>query len=1331
VIVVISKILSVFMALYAVNLAGAHHKGLSATNQTAQTTPQDVVELVVGVLPKSIDSLDSLQNYAAHYAWASNKQVVLKLAHTKTFNTLENPNLRLEHRAEEGYPYLERVQQVFKKYTFEKSASVVSQPKKHFYFYIQPVGNQEIKMLRQYFNGFLMSNNEDLMPEYAVVLRQLKDSVDHYFEQSSQFNDLASKLAPDEIASWLGLESFTNGQKEKFIQKNSYINNDLERLIVSLKFLVNHSNDIQILDLYLLAEQSFHNMAVFGRITREILESGCFFPKVDEDYNIPPLKDIEKVFYHRQIPLRSLYLVSRAIAFSFRNFVDRLRARAGLPPIPQEVFLQGETLKEALKIDESLLDTEDYIKEKKAKQTKGKSLQEAPKEDWTSDIPWFAQQKKAQKQSNIKKSQQPQRRKGQSNRKLTPLQPSNSSSSSAMSYLHEEDSLESGSADFSAVINTSNTSALPALGEVLAKESIGSRMYRLLKNTEKTSLSALFSLKQNTVSHEQANNLTMAVYKALIDLNKAHRAAEFLKKSSDARIFTKGKEEKLLSKESMEHRLLPYVLQDMIHPDFDQEAILKNSAFLNERVTMDKIMLHTDEIDTAMLHNLEDLLAKGEQIAQSAGPDEKRILLVSLAHAWHKLAIAVERAKAIEHKAATLDRCSNKILSLLTQALPILESQKDRPVTILEAYLYNYYLKQNLSPAHEELSTENINAIQRRAAESLKNPFTVPPKTIHKVSPSGKKIGEYQVDHSIFHAVTNDELGDYILVTFDRPMKERKIPLFVYYNDTIYRTDVFGGSRLKPNPGKGDYGSLIAVTLKAGEFFKHWFTSDESFWYGQRAFMPAKPNQKTKAKSQHFKVATIPDKKMLAVVGNAIVQDGFGYIKASAAKALNLKATNRSIEAKKYVAYQALHAYKSDRVAALELFNDVSDRLSSESFNRLNADERANALMCTLPKMTAIGIPVRGDNVVLPEGEQWRELGSQGIDVGRNPYSAPRLQVVDPKNIEYEKYLQDLTVFQYTLTGYIDEQEKLIGSFFKGLLAVIPDKDWPAEYKDVHMLVSSKDQKLNQTWLDKNIKDYDQNREQILDLYGMLVVKNEYHKNHLVGLPTWMAENLAGDYDGDPYDLMPRKNFSRLSALILEESKKVIATPKMPKSFSTSGNVFRRILDLYKPIVTAWNAINVRYYYLSESERQQLITSMAQSHMLKAWLGEDWRDKLGVKNITDMDIVIAEIQFGIKLGEDSVKTKVDVDSALVRAREYEKALNLLNKDPQIPYGNGLKKKLGEKQSIKEATGSALMRPKSANVVDKAFRGLARYSAGNVTYESYVSDDEEEFEAEDE
>ena len=78
-----------------------------------------------------------------------------------------------------------------------------------------------------------------------------------------------------------------------------------------------------------------------------------------------------------------------------------------------------------------------------------------------------------------------------------------------------------------------------------------------------------------------------------------------------------------------------------------------------------------------------------------------------------------------------------------------------------------------------------------------------------------------------------------------------------------------------------------------------------------------------------------------------------------------------------------------------------------------------------------------------------------------------------------------------------------------------------------------------------------------------------------------------------------------------------------------------------------------------------------------------------------------------------------------RAEAYKRELDEFNSKPSIPYGAALKSRLEKGDPLGTAMLPALDTNHSSNIVDKAFRGLARFVNEDDTLEGYLSEDAEE------
>eukprot|EP01132_Coremiostelium_polycephalum_P000767 gene767-951_t len=744
---------------------------------------------------------------------------------------------------------------------------------------------------------------------------------------------------------------------------------------------------------------------------------------------------------------------------------------------------------------------------------------------------------------------------------------------------------------------------------------------------------------------------------------------------------------------------------------------------------------------------------------------EYRSNLVKVVMRYHEL-VELLSASKIQKKSTKYKDLLIQMQPKLHQLVKALETFLLLPdrladITLKEAWLVQYHdPAAKITPKYTALRSDQLHTINRQVYESFSsslgaiNQQAVQVKEVNKF---GKKISSYNLPYSIYHALTNKKLGDYMIVKFDQPMKPSQIPLFIRHEERIYRTDVLGGSKLQTSLGKQSYGSMIAIPLEASEFFKAWFTSEESFCYGQRAFLPEEANQPVQGLEGTFKIGVIPDTSNYVIQSPFIVKDGWGYIKKSIADKMLLTSQVKSLdvasEATSYLTYQALQYYSpyGKKEVVKELFN--KEQLHSFK-GQLGAGVLKDAqemgtvyhhLIGSLPKYNLVGIPVSGESLILPTIYQktFGNGSNRSVFIGRNPYSSPKLFPVEEKRIQFSKELERITAFQYTLSGYYknkkEQGDQYIGSFFKGMLGVIDDQKWPEDLQGFDIVVSSKDQKLNQTWLNEDKKQADQSTQirQDLILRGALVVKEQVEGSKLLGLPVAYAERLAGDYDGDQYDVIDGSELPKLQFMLTAASKAMIPNPKLKKTFTIRQQVgnLKKILELRKPLLERWTMISMVIFDLSAKEREELAQALAKDHVLEQVLGAGWKNSLGIEvsEGETLHLMLAEIQVGIKCGEDGPKTKVPFDLLHARAQVYEQALRAYRSQLAIKHGKGLRHRLEKAMaegnnrlvSFLSTLEEALKGPKSKSIVGKVYRASVRYLTNDKEVDECISEDEKD------
>lgn len=1298
-----------FLQILSKPLVLSSLSGRAGTLSAPEITRNDFEGFVGSPMPTALNSLEALQTYAAYYALARNYAFVLRgVEGSRQISTTKEPCLRVS-TVKKDYGVTRahaRMATIFAKSDHLPGlASTVQAKDADIYLAIAPHDQKHADELREDFATFLLVNNEQIFPDAERVLGNMLKLLQAIHTESETFIEQVRLLNPNSIAKWMKLDGFSLEEKGHLIDKLQGIHNDVTRKRLYLEHMMAHWDTMQILDVIQLGEIFFDGLTIALPVIKDIVESGYFFP--DSEIEAAPRMDIGRFFSHRQCPLRSSYLFDLAMGTLLQDVVNDVRMKANLEPLPASIFVQPDYLKKVFEINETLLPFKSVYAAQEVEDS----------QQWIMNSTMLQFKKQAAKAKKAEESRRNARSKKskpvkelRKNRQTTQIVNTNSVEQTTIKGEPENRVAQ----------------ALPQLAQKdeIAEITLGARVMALLNEREQTAFAKLFA--QHDLTTAQINEMVFGVYRALVDLNRYRVATRFLKKMSDTRLYQAKNIHEPVAKELLQRRLVVFLTLDIVHPEFTKEQIMQNESISKQVLTEKMLTMGKSNLG---VNNVVELLLNAESVVEKANQVDQRRMLVNLAHSWHRYAQELEMQKSRTAK--------SELGSITAKIVNLLKSAQDLPASpystgILEAYLMSYYLNIDQTPLHEPLSYREFADIQRRAYHNFtfNNPRACFDLTT--ITPDHQELSKTAICNSIFHAMTNGEVDDYLIVKFDRAIKDRKLPLFIRWQDKIYRTDVFGGSRLRPNLAEGDYGSVVAVSLRAGEFFERWFTSEESFWYGQRAFLPKSEENAANQIHGDFVVQTVPDENFTRVLGDLIVHDGFGYIKASKAKRLGLKKAARtasfsqpqSEHGVRNVAFQAFHGYASEPDAARDLFKGTCRRHERARSAVLTNDEVANVYRCTVPKLTAVGIPVSGDKIVLPTTPVWQDFVKSGAMLGRNPYSARSLQHVEADNIRFDDVLNDLQVFQYTLTGlYEVDGDQISGSFFKGLLAVVDDNDWPWDFAHADAIVSSKDEKLNQAWADENDKKRDQASARMIKMRGVLFVTQELGKRQVAGVPPALADKLAGDFDGDDYDFLTCNHYGNVAALVKRESATAILNPKMRKSFTPRKRVgnYGRILALRRPILETWNGIINRFYHLPLKQRLQLAQAMAPTNLLREWLEEEeWQ-----KYSDDLDIVTVEIQVGIKLGEDIFKTTVNSERVMERARAYEHALQKMGSKAQLPYGASVKKKLDSGHPINAAMKDGLMTPTSANLFDKASRAVSRYLNDDKTYKGYLSDDGEE------
>lgn len=391
-----------------------------------------------------------------------------------------------------------------------------------------------------------------------------------------------------------------------------------------------------------------------------------------------------------------------------------------------------------------------------------------------------------------------------------------------------------------------------------------------------------------------------------------------------------------------------------------------------------------------------------------------------------------------------------------------------------------------------------------------------------------------------------------------------------------------------------------------------------------------------------------------------------------------------------------------------ELLADARARLGKPLRDWSNEALRQTPLYAALTigdpeTVMATVVPARDDRLVVPDTAQWRALAREGLILGRNPYDSKNLYSVPAAEIDYSPTLagpgeatdgQRPTVFQYTLSGITDDDTGGHATHaFKGMLMIVPDANWPAEFAEQDVLVSSKDQKLSSAWHSAEDKKQAQAPAQALRLalHGHLVHKED-RTRQIIAVPAGIADKLAADYDGNEFNVLPMAGHAQLAAHIARKNRKGMDNPKQPKTFTPSADdVSRRdrIVQLRQPLVAHWSTASDVYHALPKAVQTRVAQGLAPEQVIASALPEVWSGSIApllhdaaaseaqglYSGQEARKVVHREIALGIKAGTDAEKTTVPFEEFLLRGKAFQKALRPHVPAAGLPYGKGFRRRL--------------------------------------------------------
>ncbi|QOZ23997.1 XopAD/skwp family type III secretion system effector [Bradyrhizobium sp. CCBAU 51753] len=511
---------------------------------------------------------------------------------------------------------------------------------------------------------------------------------------------------------------------------------------------------------------------------------------------------------------------------------------------------------------------------------------------------------------------------------------------------------------------------------------------------------------------------------------------------------------------------------------------------------------------------------------------------------------------------------------------------------------------------------------------------------------------EPEIRYSIFHRLTSGAVP-VIAVQLPATPSAFMLARTVSVNGVPYRMDLFGGSKLKPPrltvsqiaaraPGEQVHrgGKLLAIPYAETapgtafeQLWRAWAPFKEAYYYTQRSGFAAPPAIKGLSPHDYalegtFKLVLLPDRpvnqahrfKLMGPSGPIALRphDGCGFIRASLANLM--PAVRRAGEREgpdRVLAYgegrtsalpvSALQHYPRNEQVADEAREKARSWLESRKEQTLTPEELFRTV--TAANITgpgAVAIPSADGCLHVPTLKS-RRLGGGGVLIGRSPYDKPNLRPFAPDQVRSAAdgdptaaFLDQCVTMQYSFNVAQKSGEELATDdptfFAKGLLIVVPDEMWPADFADRGLVMSAEDVKCHSSWI--NGKDRAK-MDTPLDCVGVLQATELFAPGSVVAVPPGEQKKLDGDFDGDGLVLIGDRPqlYEHVRQFDQDEQLRGLGSLKPPKSHTPAIEDGRYKFGRASQILAATRNVLEIYTGLQRG-------FLAQSHEGRQWFAE-------------------------------------------------------------------------------------------------------------------------------
>ncbi|MBM2715232.1 shikimate kinase [Mesorhizobium caraganae] len=512
---------------------------------------------------------------------------------------------------------------------------------------------------------------------------------------------------------------------------------------------------------------------------------------------------------------------------------------------------------------------------------------------------------------------------------------------------------------------------------------------------------------------------------------------------------------------------------------------------------------------------------------------------------------------------------------------------------------------------------------------------------------------EPETRYSIFHRLTSGALP-VVAVQLPGTPSAFMLARTVSVNGVPYRMDLFGGSKLKPprltvsqiaaraagELAKPSGGKLLAIPYAEtapGTAFEQlsraWAPFKEAYYYTQRRGFAAPPAIKGLSPHDYalegaFKLVLLPDRpaneehpfKLRGPDGPIALRphDGCGFIRASLANLM--PAVRRAGEQegpdrvpafgegrKSCLPVSALQHYPRSEQVADEAREKAMIWLESKQERELTSDELFRTVTAGhIEGLGAVAVPSNDECLHIPTLKS-ETLSGGGVLIGRSPYDKPNLRPFIPDQVRSAAdgdpttaFLDQCVTMQYSFNVAQKSREELATDdptfFAKGLLIVVPDEMWPADFADQGLVMSAEDVKCHSSWT----KGKDRAKADTpVDCIGILQATEVFAAGSVVAVPIGEQKKLDGDFDGDSLIVIGNRPqlYDHIRQFDQEEQARGLRSLKPPKSHTPAIEDGRYKFGRASQILAATRNVLEIYTGLQR-------TFLAQSHEARQWFAE-------------------------------------------------------------------------------------------------------------------------------